>query len=737
MATIKTNRISRRQFLRASSASAAALVLGRRALAMASRPVKDRPNFLWISCEDTGCELGCYGDDYADTPYLDEFATRSVRYTNVFIHAAVCAPARSGIITGMYPTTLGTQNMRCKGVPPAYVKCFSEYLRAAGYYCTNNKKTDYQFDSPASAWDECNRNAHYGHRAAGQPFFAVFNLTISHESEIRCRDKWLMDRFKRIKRHDPAKAPVPPYHPDTEPVREDWAQYYDIVTLMDTEAGKLLARLEKDGLAEDTIVWFWGDHGSGMPRGKRWIYDSGIHVPLLIHVPEKYRRRLSPASPESLGPGVVNDELVGFVDFAPTMLSLAGIKIPSYIQGRAFLGPQKAALREYTFAARDRMDERYDIIRAVRDKRYKYIRNYLPQLSRAQYIEFMELMPTMQEMRRLNALGKLKGAEKQYFEPHKPIEELYDTKNDRYEVKNLADDPAYADVLRRMRTVHTEWMRGTGDVGLIPEPEFDEMKRPGGKWEKSEKPVFSSVPGEKQYVALSCATRGASIVYKLDSERGWKLFTVPVRLKKGGLLTAKACRIGFIDSDKVTYRLGDKTSPPARPVEKHRHWRQRLDHTDLLQRLWDIKQLDYKGKAAIPDYLRAIDDEYASVRYWAVVGLLWRCETPGEVTKAREAVEKKLADPSPTVRIAVAQALCEWGEQDKGLAVLVEMLGHKSDSVRLFAANALGAIGPKARPATPAIKASLNDSSRYVANVARRTLQLLEKSEKRSSINGK
>ena len=732
MGTIETSRISRRQFLWSSSASAAAMLLGRRAFGMGSQPGRDRPNFLWISCEDTGCELGCYGDDYAVTPYLDKFASQGVRYTNAFTHAGVCAPTRSGIITGMYPTTLGTHHMRCKGVLPAQVKCFSEYLRGAGYYCTNNKKTDYQFDPPAGAWDECNRNAHYGDRAPGQPFFAVFNIVISHESQIRCRDKWLMDRFKKIKRHDPARAPVPPYHPDTEPVREDRAQYYDIVTLMDTQAGALLARLDKDGLAENTIVWFWGDHGSGMPRGKRWIYDSGIHVPLLIRVPEKYRKLLSRGRPESLGPGGVNDELVGFVDFAPTMLSLAGIKIPDYIQGQAFLGPQRAKPREYVFAHRDRMDERYDIIRAVRDKRYKYIRNYLPQLSRAQYIAFMDLMPTMQEMRRLNAEGKLKGAEKQYFEPHKPIEELYDTASDRYEVKNVADDPEYADVLKRMRTVHAEWVRGTGDVGLIPEPELDEMTRPGGEWEKTEAPVFNSVPGEKQYVTLSCATKGASIVYKLDSKRGWRLFTGPVRLKKGQMLRARACRIGFIDSDEATYRLGDRTAPPARPVEKHTHWRQRLDHTDLLQRLWDIKQLDYKGRAAIPDYLKVIDDEYASVRYWAVVGLLWRCETPGEIAKVKGAIENKLADPSPAVRIAAAQAMCEWGKEDKALGVLVEMLKHKSNSVRLSAAIALGEIGEKARPAESTMrKAAAEDtgSGKYVNRVCERALALLGISE--------
>ncbi len=730
--------MDRRHFLKLTGGSAAAMLLSEGCLSVAAGEAappgaRPRPNLLWISCEDTGCELGCYGDAYARTPYLDELASQGVRYTNAFANAGVCAPARSCIITGMYPTTIGTHQMRCKGVPPVYVKAFSEYLRAAGYYCTNNQKTDYQFDSPPSAWDECHGEAHYANRGPGQPFFAVFNITISHESKIRDREKWMMDRLARIKRHDPAKAPVPPYHPDTPVARRDWAQYYDIVTLMDTEAGEILKKLEKDGLAEDTIIWFWGDHGAGMPRSKRWVYDSGIHVPLIIRVPEKYQKLVMPDNPAGPKPGGTCEQLVSFVDFAPTMLSLADVKIPEYMQGKAFLGEQKNEARQYIFAHRDRMDERYDIIRAVRDKRYKYIRNYMPYVTRGQYIEYMDQMPTMGEMRRLYAAGELKGAQLQYFEPTKPIEELYDISRDPHEVNNLADDPHYSDVLQRMRRTHDDWMKETGDVGLIPEPEFDEMKRPGGKWEKTDKPVFMSTPGKKGHITIACATAGASLLYRTEGSKQWKLYTNPVKLETPDKIEAKACRIGFEDSDVASFKSGDAFGTPAEK-ELRPHWRETLANSDLLERLWEIKQLDYsfgyaqdrKGKAAKRQYLRSLDEKNASARYWAVVGLHWRSGTAEEIERAKTAIGRLLDDRSPAVRVAAAEALCNWGQQNKALPVLVELLRDRSGSVRLLAANALGAIGEKAKPASADIKSSLDDSNGDVVKVTRRTLELLK-----------
>ncbi len=241
----------------------------------------------------------------------------------------------------MYPISIGTQHMRCKGIPPAEVCCFSEYLRGAGYYCTNNSKTDYQFDAPPTAWDASHGKADWQKRSEGQPFFAVINLTTSHESQIRDQRKLtkeLVAKLSAEERHDPDIAPLPSYYPDTPLVRRDWANYHDNITAMDQQVAEILEQLDKDGLAEETIVWFWGDHGRGLPRGKRWIYDSGLQIPLIIRVPEKWRGQVLPGAEELLAPGTVNDELVAFVDFAPTMLSLAGIEIPKHIQGQAFLG---------------------------------------------------------------------------------------------------------------------------------------------------------------------------------------------------------------------------------------------------------------------------------------------------------------------------------------------------------------------------------------------------------------
>jgi len=701
------------------------MVLSQAALKAEEATKRQRPNILWVSCEDISPDLGCYGDSYAVSPNIDALAAQGVRYTNVYAHAGVCAPARSGIITGMYPTTIGTHHMRCKGVPPAYVKCFSEYLRAAGYYCTNNVKTDYQFDSPMTAWDESSRKAHWRGRGEGQPFFAVINLTVSHESR-----NWPKKGEKLV--HDPAKSVVPPYYPDTPVVRKNLARYYDNVTKMDEQAGQILRQLEDDGLADDTIVWFWGDHGRGLPRGKRWIYDSGIHIPLVIRVPENLRKIAMPHNPDAVKPGAVNDDLIAFIDFAPAMLSLAGVKIPKHIQGKAFIGSQKAKAREYIFAARDRMDEAYDLIRAVRDKRYKYIRNYMPYVTRGQDIEYMNRMPTMQEMRRLNAEGKLKGPQMQYFEPTKPVEELYDTQSDPHEVRNLAGNPNYKKVLERMRNVHAKWVKETGDIGLIPEPEFDEMKRPGGVWQMTIEPVLAAGPmtaKAESTLGIWSPTLGASIAYRIEGggnkSSGWKLYTKPVQLKRGQILRAKACRIGFRDSVEVKFKLGDPVVVGPPPVTTP-HWRDKLDKTDLLERLRKIKDLDGTGKKAIPRYFEALNDEYGSVRYWAVIGLHNNCKGAGDVKRAKAALKNMLRDSAPVVRIAAAEAMCDWGEEKEALPVLVEALKNKTDKARLYAAIALGRIGEKARPALAQIKAGLKDKDNYVRRVTQATLKRLE-----------
>ncbi len=430
-----------------------------------------KPNILWITCEDISPNLGCYGDDYAVTPNLDRLATQGVRYTHAFAPIGVCAPARSCLITGMYPPSLGSQHMRCQIKLPAAVRCFPEYLRKAGYYCTNNSKKDYNFNEPKATWDASGRNAHWKKRRGDQPFFSVFNFTTCHESQIRLPEARYQQRtrdYNDNERHDPDQAPVPPYHPNTPEVRKDWARYADMVTFMDRQVGNLLKELEADGLADDTIVFFYSDHGAGMPRSKRWLYDSSTRVPLIIRCPAKWRH-LVPGEP-----GSTSDRLVSFVDFGPTVLSLAGIERPKPMQGKPFLGKHAMAPRKYIYGYRDRMDERYDLIRCVRDQQFKYIRNYMPQLPyfHHQHISYMYQMPTMQVWQRLADAGKLEGANAVFMALSKPTEELYDTEADPHEVNNLAAEPAHQETLKRLRAEHRRWMKKIIDLGLLPEPDL-------------------------------------------------------------------------------------------------------------------------------------------------------------------------------------------------------------------------------------------------------------------------
>jgi len=343
---------------------------------------------------------------------------------------------------------------------PKSIKCFSEYLRGAGYYCTNSSKTDYNFRTPKNAWDESSRKAHWRNRKAGQPFFAVFNFGITHES--RCRKA-----PKDTARFDPAKVPIPPFHPDTQEVRDNWANYYENITTMDGQAAKILEQLEADSLSENTIVFFYSDHGAGLPGCKKWIWNSGLHVPMIVRFPRKYAR-WSPGKP-----GTTCDRLVSFVDFSPTVLSLAGVGIPEHMQGSAFLGAAASQKpRRYVHAIRDRMAERYDTARVVRDKDYQYIRNYMPHLTWSQFVSYTEQMPTMKVWRKLAGQGKLNKVQGRYFNATKPLEELYDTAKDPHQINNLAGDAKYEPVLRRMRGELRAWMLKTGDLGLLPEYEM-------------------------------------------------------------------------------------------------------------------------------------------------------------------------------------------------------------------------------------------------------------------------
>ena len=444
-------------FLTSLTPPAAALSLCFLCLSLSASAADPRPNIVWIFGEDMGPELGCYGDTLAITPNMDKLASQGARFTSCFTHAPVCAPSRSGLITGMYPTTIGTHHMRSKLISPP--PTFTSYLRQAGYFVAWPGKTDFNFDVPPGAFD---LTADWTKKLPRQPFFAYINLGDSHESSIRMMDKFnkFTANLTAAERHDPAKLSLPPYYPDAPEVRRDLANYYDLVTAVDHKVGELLRFLDAQGVAENTVVFLTGDHGRGLPRSKRWVYDIGIHVPLLVRWPGKIK------------PGTVRDDLVSFIDFAPTVLALANVEIPKAMQGQVFLGPKAAPERKYVFAARDRMDETYDRIRAVRTKQYQYVRNFHPELPYAQHIAYAEEMPTLQVWRRLNAEGKLNGPQKLFFVPTKPREELYDVSVDPHEVHNLAASPVHEAVLKELRTALDHWIEETHDLGAIPEAEL-------------------------------------------------------------------------------------------------------------------------------------------------------------------------------------------------------------------------------------------------------------------------
>ena len=422
---------------------------------------QELPNILWITSEDNGPELGCYGDSYAVTPHLDGLARKSLRYLNAWSTAPVCAPARTTIISGIYPPATGSEHMRSSSILPASFKMYPQILREAGYYTSNNSKEDYNLEKQGVVWDDSSNKGHWRNRPAGKPFFSIFNYTISHESKIRNE----IDDQDRI--HDPSLAPVPAYQPDTPEVRKDWAQYYDRITMMDAEVGQTLKELEEDGLTDSTIIFYYGDHGSGMPRSKRWPYNSGLSVPLIVHVPQKYRH----LAPLGYRPNGTSDRLVGFIDLAPTLLSIIGQKPLEWMQGHAFMGEFEEAEQEFAFGFRGRMDERYDLVRTTRDKRYIYLRQYMPQKIYGQYINYMFQTPTTAQWKRLHDLGQLNEVQSRFWEP-KPAEELYDLRNDPDEVHNLANSPAHRHILERLRAAHKAHEAEIRDVGFLPEGEL-------------------------------------------------------------------------------------------------------------------------------------------------------------------------------------------------------------------------------------------------------------------------
>ena len=682
------------------------------------------PNILWISWEDVGPQLGCYGDSYADTPNLDRLASQGVLYQKAYANYPVCAPARTGIITGMFPSSYGGQHMQCRTIPPQEVRLFPQYLREAGYYCTNDSKDHYQMAyDPDIVWDQQQKGARWHGRTRNQPFFSVINFNTTHEGHSRTQNfNWVKEVRSAIgnRKHDHAEAPLPPYFPDTEDVRDNVALYYDNMTYTDSVVGEIFNQLKAEGLWDNTIVFFWGDHGWGLSRGKRWPYESGLRVPLIIRVPEKYE----PYFRSGQSPGTETGELVSFLDFAPTMLSLAGIQIPDYMQGRAIIGPQQQDPPRQIFVGRDRMDETYELMRGVITDDYLYLRNYRPFLPYVQTVRTMERQSIMQDWRRLYQENKLNQEQSLFFQYPKPAEELYDLKADPHQINNLAGSKKHSKILQELRQQHLSWAKNVGpagDVGLIPEAEFDQMKWPDGDWPKTGKPYFTTENrnywnGEIE-INIEAPTPGSTIAWRFRGEEKWRIYQQPIALSPGRILEAKASRLGFYTSPVVTYRLGQESAPGEDPASDYWPWQELVNEKDLLPQILDVKSLDLESKAALNGYYEYLENPSGTIRYWATQGIRNHSKSNSEKEKAIAVFKNLLNDDSEIVVIEAAHGLCQWGNYDLGIPLLRAALDHRQASVRLYALNVLDKMGQKAEMALPFPEIPLGTANNYTHRI--------------------
>lgn len=585
---------------------------------------ENQPNILWITCEDLNAYLGSYGDAQAITPNLDRLASEGVRFTQAFAPAPVCSPARSALITGIYATSLGTQHLRSEVEIPDEVRALPHYLRDMGYYCSNNSKEDYNFQDE-DMWDESSKSAHWRNRPDGKPFFSVFNIETTHQSKIFGTEEEFYERYghqlTEEERHDPDDMVIPPYFFDTPITRQLWARYYDLVTIMDRQVQDILDQLEEDGLAKNTIVFFFADHGTGMPRGKRALYDSGLKVPFIVKAPLAYQKALE------LTPGTQRDRLVSFVDFAPTVLSIVGVAIPDRMQGAAFLGEQARPAPKYIYATSDRVDEAFEVARSVRDQQFLYIRNYLPHLSLIQPNFYTDQSEVMVELRRVLAEGSLTVAQQSMWAPQRANEELYDVRADPHQINNLADDPKYRNTLSQMREAQQQWAIETHDSGLIPEPMMHRLAE-------------------------------GSTIYEMV--RNEDIFPIEEILQLTNL-----------------------------SLQKHNH---------------------------VDELTEYLNDSNPITRYWATVEF----QNPSVATpKPKNTLKQCLRDSFPSVQIQAAEVLCESGECEEALPLLVQKLNDQQ-STMLMAARAIQNLGSAAKPIVPDMKKAqqqlcdiAEDRSRY------------------------
>lgn len=576
----------------------------------------EKPNILWLSSEDHGPQMGCYGDAYATTPNIDQLAARGMLFKHAWSCAPVCAPARTTIISGMFPTSMGAEHMRSDVPMPAGKKMFPQFLREAGYYCSNSRKEDYNLAKPGQVWDASSSEAHWKNRKSSQPFFAVFNIVATHESMLRKRPHTPI--------HDPAKVRIPAYHPDTPEVRQDWAQYYDTISTADALAGQRLKELAEAGITEETIVFYWADHGSGMPRSKRWPSNSGLHVPMVVYFPEKWRH----LAPKEYEPGSKSDRLVSFVDLAPTLLSLADIPPPAWMQGHAFAGKFQDAPQPFIYGFRGRMDERSDIVRSVTDGRYVYLRNYMMVRSQGQHVDFQFQTPTTQIWWKLFTEGKTTEEQSIFWKAPKAPEELYDLETDPDEVLNLAGAPEHQSTLKRLRQAQQDLARKIRDTGFLCEAEMHERSGTDSPYDMGHDP--------KRY----------------DFER----------------IFAAAERASSLD---------------AAVLPKLKHY---LSDADSGVRYWGASGILLRGQTAVDackaELIAALKDPSASVRV-AAAEALGRYGSPDECQLALTALQEA-ADPRRTsayVGIAALNAIDTLGLKSAPLIAFIRTLKTRDPNV--------------------------------------------------------
>ena len=465
---------------------------------------QEKQNILWLVCEDQSLFFSAYNDSLAKTPNIDELASKGIVYDNFYAVSPVCAPSRSSIITGMYPTTIGTQHMRAykknkdsinsktnlpfySAVPKIKVQFFTENLRKSGYYCSNNSKEDYNMEISPLAWDESNRNAHWRNRQENQPFFSVFNFNVSHESRI-----W--KNYKKHSLEEINKVILPPFFPNNNAIKNDFVTNYKNIEKLDIQIGKIINQLKEDGLYENTVIFFYSDHGGPFPRYKRSIYDSGLKCPLIIKWNEKTNETR-------------NKQMISFIDLAPTIIELSGGKAPKNMEGVSFYNSEN---RDYIFAATDRFDEFTDRRRCIRSKNFKLIFNYDTSSSIMQPVSYRKNMKTMNVLDSLNNINGLSDNLNNWYKKSKRKYELYDLKNDPYELNNLYGNMDYKNIFDELNKKLSKWINSS-DYGNM-----SEVKMLKEMWPKGVKPILN----EPSISKLNNGTKINS--NNLNSSVGWR-----------------------------------------------------------------------------------------------------------------------------------------------------------------------------------------------------------------------